>query len=350
MFLASNEMKHAKGKFILIILLVVLVSYLVYFLTSLAYGLASSYTNGIDKIGANHIILNQNANDNLMMSILDQDDFDSVNATKAKLGLSPLVVSKEENSKEMLVESYMFGIEDNSFIYPNEFSNLQDFEVIVDSEFENIGYKIGDKIYVSGRNQLFYTIKGFTSKSTYITAPIIYANMNTWHDLYFQGGTSRDVYNAIFIKGEFTLNSTNLISYTLSDFYQNLPGYQAQVLTFSIMIGFLIVIVAFVLGIFIYVLTMQKVNIFGVMKAQGISNYYIGKSVIIQTLILVIIGILIGFILTILSGILFNGKVPFAYNPLFYSVISLLFIGFSLLGASFSVGAVLKIDPLKAIG
>ena len=98
-------------------------------------------------------------------------------------------------------------------------------------------------------------------------------------------GTSRDVYNAIFIKGEFTRNSTNL-NYTLSDFYQNLPGYQAQVLTFSIMIGFLIVIVAFVLGIFIYVLTMQKVNIFGVMKAQGISNYYIGKSVIIQTLIL----------------------------------------------------------------
>ena len=117
MFLASNEMKHAKGKFILIILLVVLVSYLVYFFNVIpwTWKLYKGY-----KIGANHIILNQNANDNLMMSILDQDDFDSVNATKAKLGLSPLVVSKEENSKEMLVESYMFGIEDNSFIYPND--------------------------------------------------------------------------------------------------------------------------------------------------------------------------------------------------------------------------------------
>ena len=52
------------------------------------------------------------------------------------------------------------------------------------------------------------------------------------------------------------------------------------------MIGFLIVIAAIVIGIFIYVLTMQKVNIFGVMKAQGISSGYIAKSIISQTFIL----------------------------------------------------------------
>ena len=116
------------------------------------------------------------------------------------------------------------------------------------------------------------------------------------------------------------------------------------------MIIFLILITAFVLGIFIYVLTIQKTSMFGVMKAQGISNGYIGASVIIQTLLLVGFGIIIGLGLTALSGIFLADIIPFAVNVLFYAVITAAFIIFALLGALFSVNAVLKIDPLEAIG
>ena len=49
MFLAIKEQKYTKGKFALIISVIVLVSYLVYFLNILAYGLASSYTNAVEK-------------------------------------------------------------------------------------------------------------------------------------------------------------------------------------------------------------------------------------------------------------------------------------------------------------
>ena len=116
------------------------------------------------------------------------------------------------------------------------------------------------------------------------------------------------------------------------------------------MIIFLIIIIAFVLGIFIYVLTIQKQNIFGVMKAQGISSRYIGNSVIIQTFILVFIGCVIGFILTIVSGLALKGIVPFANNSLFYLIITVLFFVFALFGALFSYRAISKIDPVKAIG
>ena len=69
------------------------------------------------------------------------------------------------------------------------------------------------------------------------------------------------------------------------------------------MIVFLVLIAAVVIGIFIYVLTMQKTAIFGVMKAQGISNTYIARSVIAQTFFLATVGVLTGLILTILSGL-----------------------------------------------
>ena len=87
------------------------------------------------------------------------------------------------------------------------------------------------------------------------------------------------------------------------------------------------------------------------MKAQGISNPYIAKSVIWQTLILVFIGMIIGLGLTIVSGIFFlGGFVPFAFNVLFYALISAGFILFSIIGGLFSVRTVTRIDPLKAIG
>lgn len=86
------------------------------------------------------------------------------------------------------------------------------------------------------------------------------------------------------------------------------------------------------------------------MKAQGISNKYIAGSVVLQTYILVLIGIVVGLILTIATGIFLGDVIPFAINYLFYVIITASFFIFALFGAMFSVRAVLKIDPLKAIG
>ncbi|HKL98854.1 MAG TPA: ABC transporter permease, partial [Mobilitalea sp.] len=159
-----------------------------------------------------------------------------------------------------------------------------------------------------------------------------------------------DLFSGIVVRGEAYNLPNNLISYTIEDYISSLPGYTAQVLTFSVMIVFLIIITAFVLGIFIYVLTIQKTSMFGVMKAQGISNGYIGASVIVQTFLLVAFGIFIGLVLTALTGIFLSDVIPFAVNIMFYLVITAAFFLFALFGGLFSVSAVLKIDPLKAIG
>ncbi|MEG0679895.1 MAG: ABC transporter permease, partial [Carnobacterium sp.] len=128
------------------------------------------------------------------------------------------------------------------------------------------------------------------------------------------------------------------------------PGYTAQVLTFGLMIGFLIVIAAVVIGIFIYVLTLQKTSLFGVMKAQGISNLYISKSVVSQTFILATVGVGIGLILTILTSLVLPPVVPYRTNIIFLVAITTLLIVIAVLGALFSVRTVVKIDPLDAIG
>lgn len=346
MFLAWKEIKYNKGRFSLIIALIVLVSYLVYFLSSLAYGLASSYTNGINKIDCNIIYLSEDSNDNIMMSMLNDDDFINLNNThKAKMGLFPAIVINDKTDSKK--EVFVFGVEDITYFLPNTNYQLKDNEIIVDDGLKDLGYQVGDLISLSG-SKLEWKIVDFVKKSTYQTAPIIYVSLEQWKEYRFNDA-SIDLYNAIWSSGEIE-EVDGLKAITLKEYTKTLPGYTAQVLTFSLMIIFLIIIIAFVLGIFIYVLTIQKQNIFGVMKAQGISSRYIGNSVIIQTFILVFIGCVIGFILTIVSGLALKGIVPFANNSLFYLIITVLFFVFALFGALFSYRAISKIDPVKAIG
>lgn len=353
MYLAWKEITRNKSKFALIISLVVLITYLVYFLTSLAYGLASSYTNGINEINANELVLSNNSNQNVMMSVLTEDDFNSlnVNGEKEKLGLFPAIVMNFDdlNMIDSKEEVFVFGIENIEFFLPNKgMPNLVDDQIIVDESMKGLGYKVGDTIIISGTD-IKWEIVGFSKKTTFQTAPIVYVSLDSWRE-YRYNGDKPPLYNAILTKGMIDNLPGNLETLTINQYINTLPGYTAQVLTFSMMIGFLIIIIAFVLGIFIYVLTIQKISIFGVMKAQGISSKYIGASVINQTLILVLFGSIIGFGLAQATGFFLDGIVPFARNYLFYIVISLGFVIFSIFGGLFSVSAIFKIDPLEAIG
>ncbi len=355
MFLALKELKYSKRKFALIITVIVLISYLVYFLTSLANGLASSYTNAVIQWNADQIILTVDSNDNMMMSYMDQSDYDAIktNGKKTKLALFPAVINDPlaENILDSRMDVYFFGIDDDSFIKPSQLKGLTltENQVIVDQEFQNEGYEIGDLFGVTGSSQQ-YEIIGFSSNTTYQTAPVVFMNLDTWQSYRYGSNNTPDLFSAVVVQGETNKLPNDLMGYTTQDYISTLPGYTAQVLTFSVMIVFLIIITAFVLGIFIYVLTIQKTSMFGVMKAQGISNGYIGGSVIIQTFLLVAFGIIIGLALTTLTGIFLSGIIPFAVNLLFYSVITAAFFLFALFGGLFSVSAVLKIDPLKAIG
>ncbi|CZR08908.1 FtsX-like permease family protein [Trichococcus flocculiformis] len=89
---------------------------------------------------------------------------------------------------------------------------------------------------------------------------------------------------------------------------------------------------------------------FGVMKAQGISTFYIAKSVVAQTFLLAAIGVGIGLLLTVGTSLVLPASVPYRTNPLFLGGITGLLILFAVLGAFFSVRTVAKIDPLEAIG
>ena len=130
MFLAFNEIRHSKFRYALIIGVMFLIAYLVFFLTGLAYGLAQENRVAVDQWDADAILLSNDSNNNLGMSMIPIKDFDEVDASeKAVLAQTPGVVQKvgAEKSDDKISVSF-FGIRSDEFIMP---------EVVEGEAFEN---------------------------------------------------------------------------------------------------------------------------------------------------------------------------------------------------------------------
>ncbi|MCZ0717546.1 ABC transporter permease [Aerococcus kribbianus] len=354
MFLALKEIQHSKWRYVLVAGLLFLVAYLVFFLTGLAYGLAQSNRSAIDKWQADEIILSEGVSNRVTMSHLSEEALDQVSAEeKAPIGIQMALFTPPADQEEA-VSGQLFGIEKDNFLMPNiiEGRPFEDKnEVVVDQSLaEEYGFALGDTLaFEQSDDQL--TIVGFTDQAQMSVQPVIYMALADYKNLEIMGGGQGNdkPLSAIVVRGSAQTDSNDLQVVAISDFINDLPGYSAQNMTFLLMIGFLIVISAIVIAIFIYVLTLQKTETFGVMKAQGIPARYIIGSVIGQTFLLSTCGVVLGLLVTYLSSLVLPAQMPYLNNWLFFSVIAVMMVVVAMLGGLFSAKTITDIDPLDAI-
>lgn len=370
MFLALKEMKKEKGRFILIISIFVLISYLVYFLLGLANGLAGDNRTAVDQWNANQIVLAKGSNNNIASSMIDQEPLEEKLSGKdyELINLSRSVAYKNsDESKDETINITLIGMDTNSEKFPEiiEGNSIQSEGEIIASlaikEKEEL--KLGDKLKLTMNGRVF-KIVGFTNDYKFNVSPVIYTKLEESSQasmIYKNENPEVDTVSkatenlpkrvsAALIYTDENINLENDYDVIAIDkFISQIPGYYAQLLTFGLMIGFLIVIAAIVLGVFLYIITIQKKTIFGIMKIQGISNGYIGKSVIIQTFLISIIGLGIGLALTYATDLALPAVVPFKSNYTFNLIITLIIMITAQIGAFFSVRSVSKVDPLEVI-
>ena len=369
MFLALKELKKEKGRFILIIGIVALISYLVFFLTGLAYGLAKDNTLAVEMWKGDKIVLKAGTNSNLSSSMMDKEainDFKNYDISPINLGRSVAYINGDKSEKET-IELVLIGLDKNTKAYPDviegEKPENKDEVLASITLKQEKDLSIEDELVLSMNDRTFKVV-GFTDESKYNVGSVVYTDLyesSLSAMSYIEQADETDSISGatvsiperisgIIVHGENDLKSDeNYDVIGINDFIKELPGYLAQVLTFGLMIIFLILISTIVLGVFMFIITMQKKQTFGIMKVQGISNSYISKSVIMQTLIVSVIGVIIGLVLTIASELVLPYAVPFRSNYIFYGIIGILIVVISLIGAVFSVKAVIKVDPLEVL-
>ncbi|HDA4538604.1 TPA: ABC transporter permease [Staphylococcus aureus] len=349
MFLAWNEIRRNKLKFGLIIGVLTMISYLLFLLSGLANGLINMNKEGIDKWQADAIVLNKDANQTVQQSVFNKKDIENKYKKQATLKQTGEIVSNGHQKDNVLV----FGVEKSSFLVPSLIEGhkaTKDNEVLADETLKNKGFKIGDTLSLSQSDEKLHIV-GFTESAKYNASPVIFTNDATIAMI--NPRLTGDKINAVVVRDsnwkDKKLNQ-ELEAVSINDFIENLPGYKPQNLTLNFMISFLFVISATVIGIFLYVMTLQKTSLFGILKAQGFTNGYLANVVISQTLILALFGTAFDLLLTGVTGAFLPDAVPVKFDVLTLLVFAIVLMIVSVLGSLFSILTIRKIDPLKAIG
>lgn len=372
MFLARKELWFSKRRFFLIGFIIVLITWLVFLLSGLGNGLSDLGTAVIRYSDMDLAVFQEESEFTLGKSTLPQslvDEVAQLDGVEAAAGISTAPGSilqgasaDEESGKKTSV--LFIGVEPGSFIEPAVISGEaleagQPNRVLVDSSLMAEGFALGDTITLSSIGTE-YEIGGFVDNQKLNHMPAVYVTSDTLREFkYMVPGSDmgiEDPINAVFLTGK-DLDSKQIAATidgvevgNKKESLNGVPGYKAESGTISMMLWLLIFISAFVIAVFFYVLTTQKVNQFGVMKAIGASNGFVIRSVMSQVFLLSTVSILIGVGLTYLTTLALPEGMPFNLLPEMVVMYSLVLLGTSLIGALFSIRSITKIDPITALG
>lgn len=355
MYLGLKEMWHEKLRYSLLSGVLLLIALVVFMLAGLANGLSNGNRQAVDQWHATTVYLNKNANQTLSASQLTLADKKHIDGNTVA-PLSNLSGTLRTSTNHLKTTASAFGTSRNSFLMPTVISGHKingKNQLLISATLKDKGYHIGQKVRI-GTTKRTVKIVGTYTSSTYSIAPTVYTDMSTLNrlkDSPITTGKQQPINAFVTKKSQFkTAHHGNLQRLSIATFIENLPGYSAEQLTLNTMIYFLFVIALAVIGIFMFVLTLQKQALFGVLKVQGIGTSHIIAALLSQSIVMALIGIGLGLAITVGLAQVMPAGLPFVINWQAFGIYSLALLGAAVVGALLSWRTVAKIDPVVAIG
>lgn len=350
MFLALHEMKKEKLRYGLVIGVILLVAYLIFILSALAQGLASQNTNAFNSWKSQSVILNKDANGNLAQSMMTRKQVETASESNKgeTVGLAQGIL-KAGNARQ---SATFVGLTEKSNLRQNvQLSsghwNDNDNEVVLSDKLKDQGFHINQKVKVGLSNEE-YTVVGFAKKAVYNMAPVVYGSIDDWSNI--KGVTGDFVGSGLISSTNQRTTDGSLQVLNKKELFNKMPGYSAQTQTFLFMIAFLIIISIVIVAIFLYILTMQKLENLAVLRAQGIPSSYLIWNTLAQTVLILIIAVLLAVVLAAGTALIIPTAVPMSFGPRLIATTAGLLIVTGIIGAVIPMRIIAKIDPVSVIG
>ncbi len=356
MFLAWKELRHYKLKYGLITGILVLLTFMVLFLGGLANGLGIVTSATIEDSKAAYFVISEDSEDIINRSEITPEQYDVVKAKVDEatvFNLQRVSISKPDETTKM--DCTYFAIDKDSFMMVDVTEGnktLSDNEIILNDTFADEGIAIGDIVTDVASNMQLKVI-GFTKNEYYTHSPVGVITLETHQEI--KSKTTNDdtvVHNAIAIKDasidNLDINGIKVLS--KDQVVEKIPGHSQQQLTINMILLVLLVISAIILGVFFYIVTIQKIPQFGTLKAIGTPMKKLASMIIWQIVIIAGCSVLIGNLLTFVITSVMPNKMPFTLSLNETLLISVAFVIISVISSLFTLLKVAKVDPIIAIG
>lgn len=362
--LAFVELRRRRFLFVLIGLVVTLLSYLVAMINGLGLGLNELAGSALRNFDADAIAYADSSGLSVIRSELSQETVDAILAAPGVRDGAPLgyVAANVRTARGEVDNAAFLGYDPGTIGEPRVVEGRplrpgEDDALLADREFLRLaGYRIGDVVPVSLRLETrSFRIVGVIEEGYFFFQPAVYVTREAWRTLRYGDSPRAPVASIVLLKGR-DLPGSRGDGYEVVDketAFANIEGVAGQQSTVSALRAFGYLIGALVIGVFFYVLTLQKVPHIGVLKALGASSGYVFRQLLMQVLTVAVVGVALAIPLAVVTGEAIQrlpNPVPIAFDVPVLLTTSLLLLVASIVGAAFSLRRILTIDPIIAMG
>lgn len=360
------EIRRRKVQFALIALVVTLISYLVLMINGLGVGLNDQAGSALRNFDADAIAYADGAGLSVIRSELSSEALEAAMSQEGVEDAAPLgyVAANYSYGDREVASAAFIGYDPGTIGEPDVTSGREltaddTRGLLGDSDFlRRAGLEVGDTVTISLRLETFeFEVVGEISEGNFFFQPVVYVLRDTWKEMKYgeaaSSGASPEA-SIVLLQGDDLLgvfDTHEVVDKTTA--FANIEGVAGQQSTVVALRVFGYIIGALVIGVFFYVLTLQKVAQIGVLKAVGASTFFVFRQVLVQAVAVSVIGLIVSVPLAWFTDYSLKqlpDPVPIAFTLNTYvTTISALLVT-AIVGAFFSGRQVVKVDPIIALG
>jgi putative ABC transport system permease protein len=339
MNLAWKEMKKNKVRFMILGSIIFLVSLLTFLISGLANGLSQDNASLIKALPDGQFYLDEDADETYSFSRIDkrvQAEILHTRKDAAAISIQMSFLSDDSGNRR----SAAFVTSTASPF----FTDVKSGEIVLDGSLEEEGIKVGDTLTTAQYSGTF-TVKGFADGKKFSHAPAAYINMEDYKDIF-----RVEEMQLLFLPEEdHSTDITGMHSFSKEEFLQTIPSYSAEQLSLNMMVWFLVVISGMLFAIFFYMMNVQKIGLYGILKAIGVKTGTLFKMMWTQMLMITMTALLLSVTCSQLFTLIAPEGMPFSLTAQATIQLSLVFLVIGFTGATLSGIGIKKVEPLQAI-
>lgn len=359
--LALIEIRRRRLQFGLMTGVVTLIAYLIIMVTGLGLGLNQQAGTALLGLDGDYLAYARNSNLSVIRSRLTDIEVLEIQSAPGAERATPIgyVAAAIEYAPGTSDTAAVIGVVPGSFAEPEVIeggSISGPNDILIDRAWARLAeIQVGDGLLLPiGFENRKFRVVGIVDQGFFFFQPAMYIDLSAWQDVVYQGDAAqRPAASLVLLQGQDLegRSGERWQIVTKQAGFENIEGVQAQQSTVNALRYMGLLIGAMVIGVFFYVITLQKVSLLGILKAIGAPGIYLAVQGLLQVLVVSVAGaaLAVGLALLTEATLLSSDTVPIMFTKRAIATASISVVVSGMVGAALSVRQVASIDPIIAM-
>ncbi|GIG19867.1 ABC transporter substrate-binding protein [Cellulomonas chitinilytica] len=358
MFVALRDLRHARGRFTLMLVVIAMITFLVTFLASLTAGLSRESTSAVTDLPADHLAFAMPAPDDapdFTASTVTPDQWQAWADAPGVTSADPLgVMTTRAESSTTTAPVTALGVEPGSVLLPGPARDLATGTVALSADAAAaLAADVGDRVDVAGAELRVGAV--VDEEVSFAHTPVVWTTLGDWQAVAAPrgDGPTATVVALTLDEPDATVAATDAalgtVTVTTAQARSAIGSFSAENGSLTTIQVFLLAISALVVGAFFTVWTISRAGDVAVLKALGASTRYLLRDAMGQAVVVLVLGVGAGTAVAVVAAALLGGAVPAVVGVATTLVPAVALVATGFVGAALAIVRITRIDPHAAL-